>query len=222
MPHTFADLKNACRAEWDAYIQHPFVQQLGNSTLPADAFRHYLEQDYLFLIQFARAWALAAYKSSTLEDLRHAKSMLYAIADHELQLHIAYCREWGISEAALQALPEARATLAYSRYVLDTGNRGDLLDMQVALAPCVIGYAEVAHWLKGREQTVRGPGNPYEAWIAMYEGAAFQEAAAAAVAWLNGQLAEVGARRMTQLTRIFRDATRLEADFWDMGLHQRL
>ena len=86
----------------------------------------------------------------------------------------------------------------------------------------LIGYAEVAHWLKGREQTVRGPGNPYEAWIAMYEGAAFQEAAAAAVAWLNGQLAEVGARRMTQLTRIFRDATRLEADFWDMGLHQRL
>lgn len=222
MPRTLEQLKQACSAEWSAYIQHEFVQQLGAGTLPADAFRHYLKQDYLFLIQFARAWALTAYKSSTLDDLRHAKNMLYAIADEELQLHIDYCRTWGVSEQELQALPEARATLAYSRYVLDTGNRGDLLDMQVALAPCVIGYAEIARWLNGRAQTVRGARNPYEAWISMYEGQAFQDAAAAAHAWIDAQLAEVGPRRMAQLTRIFRDATRLEIDFWDMGLHQRM
>lgn len=222
MPHSFATLEDACRDEWTAYIQHPFVQQLGEGTLPAEAFRHYLKQDYLFLIQFARAWALAAYKSSTLDELRHAKAMLYAIADHELQLHTNYCAQWGISETELQALPEARATIAYSRYVLDTGNRGDLLDMQIALAPCVVGYARVARWLAGRAQTVRGADNPYEAWIAMYEGSAFQDAAAAATAWLDKRLAETSPRRMEQLTRIFRDATRLEIDFWDMGLNQRM
>lgn len=70
-----------------------------------------------------------------------------AIVDVELGLHVGFCQEWGISEQELAELPEARATLAYTRYVLDTGNRGDLLDLHVALAPCLVGYGEIANWL---------------------------------------------------------------------------
>lgn len=222
MSFTFEQLQQACQSEWDAYIKHDFVQQLGNGTLPEDAFRHYLKQDYLFLIQFGRAYALAAYKSPTLEDLRQAKAGLEAIIGLELGLHIEYCRQWGISEAELQALPEARATMAYTRYVLDTGNRGDLLDLHVALVPCLVGYAQIGKWLAQRSETVRGDANPYEHWMRMYEGAEFQQAAAAELEWLNRELAEVSPRRFEQLVRIFRDATRLEIDFWDMGLTQRM
>ncbi|MEZ2745882.1 thiaminase II [Halopseudomonas bauzanensis] len=222
MAFTFTQLQQACQSEWDAYIQHDFVQQLGNGTLAADAFRHYLKQDYLFLIQFARAFALAAYKSPTLEDLRQAKAGLEAIVDLELGLHIQYCREWGISEQELQALPEARATMAYTRYVLDTGNRGDLLDLHVALAPCLVGYGQVAQWLNSRSETLRGQANPYDAWITMYESEEFQSATTAEIDWLNRELADVSPRRFEQLVRIFSDATRLEIDFWDMGLNQRM
>lgn len=31
---------------------------------------------------------------------------------------------------------------AYSRYILDVANTGDLLDLQVATAPCLLGYGE--------------------------------------------------------------------------------
>ncbi|WP_285260858.1 thiaminase II [Halopseudomonas bauzanensis] len=222
MAFTFTQLQQACQSEWDAYIQHDFVQQLGNGTLAADAFRHYLKQDYLFLIQFARAFALAAYKSPTLVDLRQAKAGLEAIVDLELGLHIQYCHEWGISEQELQALPEARATMAYTRYVLDTGNRGDLLDLHVALAPCLVGYGQIAQWLNSRSETLRGEQNPYDAWIVMYESEEFQTATAAEIDWLNRELADVSPRRFEQLVRIFSDATRLEIDFWDMGLNQRM
>ena len=222
MAFSFTQLQQACKSEWDAYIQHDFVRQLGDGTLAADAFRHYLKQDYLFLIQFARAFALAAYKSPTLEDLRQAKAGLEAIVDLELGLHIQYCREWGISEQELQTLPEARATMAYTRYVLDTGNRGDLLDLHVALAPCLVGYGQIAQWLNSRSETLRGEQNPYDAWIAMYESDEFQSATAAEIDWLNRELADVSPRRFEQLVRIFSDATRLEIDFWDMGLNQRM
>ncbi|MGP7734745.1 thiaminase II [Oceanimonas smirnovii] len=222
MSFTFNDLKKHCEHNWRDYLQHDFVCKLGDGTLAPDAFRHYLKQDYLFLIQFGRAFALAAYKSPTLSDLRHAKAGLDAIIDLELGLHIDYCNQWGISEQELAALPEARATLAYTRYVLDTGNRGDLLDLHVALAPCLVGYAEIASWLTKQPATVRGDANPYEAWITMYESAEFQAAARAEIAWLNERLAEVPASRFKQLCRIFNDATRLEIDFWDMGLEQRM
>ena len=220
MPYQFEDLKKSCQNEWQAYIEHGFVEQLGNATLAPEAFQHYLKQDYLFLIQFARAFALAAYKSPTLSDLRQAKEGLQAIVDVELDLHISYCKEWGISEQELAELPEARATLAYTRYVLDTGNRGDLLDLHVALSPCMVGYGEIANWLNSRAETIRGENNPYDAWIAMYESDEFQEAMRAEISWLNERLAEVSPARFKELTRIFSDATRLEIDFWEMGLKQ--
>lgn len=222
MSFTFEDFKKENHQPWTDYIQHDFVRQLGDGTLAPEAFRHYLKQDYLFLIQFGRAFALAAYKSPTLADLRHAKAGFDAIIDLELGLHINYCKEWGISEQDLAELPEARATLAYTRYVLDTGNRGDLLDMHVALAPCLVGYAEVARWLITQPNTVRGENNPYEAWLAMYESPEFQAAATAELEWLNERLADVTPARFKQLSRIFNDATRLEIDFWGMGLNQQM
>jgi thiaminase (transcriptional activator TenA) len=220
MPYQFEDLKKSCQNEWQAYIEHGFVQQLGNATLAPEAFQHYLKQDYLFLIQFARAFALAAYKSPTLSDLRQAKEGLQAIVDVELDLHVSYCKEWGISEQELADLPEARATLAYTRYVLDTGNRGDLLDLHVALSPCMVGYGEIANWLNSRAETIRGENNPYDAWIAMYESDEFQDAMNAEIRWLDERLADVSPARFKELTRIFSDATRLEIDFWEMGLKQ--
>lgn len=114
MGYRFTDLTTACQQDWRAYIEHDFVRQLGTATLPEASFRHYLKQDYLFLIHFARAYALAAYKSPTLADLRQAHEGLKAIVDVELGLHVGFCQEWGISEQELAELPEARATGLYT------------------------------------------------------------------------------------------------------------
>ena len=69
--------------------------------------------------------------------------------------------------------------LAYTRYVLDAGMRGDLLALKVALAPCVIGYAEIAARLAARPDACAAT-NPYRTWTAEYAGAAYQEVAAKA------------------------------------------
>src|SRR6201747_1463073 len=140
----FERLKAAASAEWRAYTEHPFTDAMADGSLPEAAFRHYLVQDYLFLIEFARAYALAIYKSPSLADMRETAACLSAILDVEMDLHIKLCAGWGLSPADLEHAPAALETLAYTRYVLDTGMRGDLLALKVALAPCVIGCAEIA------------------------------------------------------------------------------
>jgi len=212
-----AHLIQRCQADWDAYCQHAFVRQLGAGTLSPTAFRHYLQQDYLFLLHFARAWGLAVYKSRNMAELRQGQAALKAIVEVELDLHVQYCTEWGISETDLARLPESRATTAYTRYVLDVGMQGELLDLHIALAPCLIGYADIATWLAAQTFTVRTD-NPYNAWIAMYESADFQAAAAAERRWLDQQLALVSPARYEQLVHVFGQAARLESDFWQMGL----
>lgn len=217
--HTlFARLRDACAPEWRAYADHPFVQGIGDGDLPEAAFRHYLVQDYLFLIQFARAYGLAAYKAETLADIRYAGDALHAIVAIEMDLHVAFCRAWGLSETDLEAARAGRATLAYTRYVLEHGMAGDLLDLHVALVPCVVGYAEIGARL-GAGEAGRLEDNPYRAWIEMYAGEAYQSVAQEAVRALDRVGAGRGAEaRMPSLIETFRTATILETDFWQMGL----
>lgn len=211
----FDRLKASCAADWDAYTRHEFVRQLGAGTLAEAAFRHYLQQDYLFLIHFARAYALAGYKADTLEDLRSAAATMAALVDNEMSLHVAYCADWGLGEAEMAALPEDRPTIAYTRFVLERGMAGDLLDLHTALAPCIVGYAEIGRALA--ESAV--PENPYSAWIEMYAGPDYQEVADASVATLDRLMARRGGEgRFEALADTFRKATVLEADFWQMGL----
>ena len=66
--------------------------------LPEAAFRHYLIQDYLFLLHFSRAWGLAIYKSDTLAEMRRAQGLVAATLDVEIGLHVEYCRSWGIDD----------------------------------------------------------------------------------------------------------------------------
>ncbi|MGV6873510.1 thiaminase II [Pseudochelatococcus sp. B33] len=211
----FERLKAAAIKDWTRYVDHAFIRQMETGTLPESVFRSYLVQDYLFLIQFARAYALAIYKSRTLADMRTAQTALNVIMD-EMGLHVRLCERWNLSPADLEAAPEHQATVAYTRYVLDCGIAGDLLDLHVALAPCVIGYAEIGKRLE--PALAAAPGHPYREWIGEYAGEGFQEAAQAAIAHID-RLAEhaLTERRFDELVGIFAKASRLEADFWQMA-----
>lgn len=160
----FARLRSAAGPEpggdWHAYTHHEFVERLADGTLPLESFKRYLVQDYLYLVHFARCYALAVYKADTLEDMREGAAGIQAILGTEMNLHVALCREWGLGEQAMLATPEAPATLAYSRYVLERGMAGDLLDLYTALAPCAVGYGEIG-WRLARDPRTRLEGNPY-------------------------------------------------------------
>lgn len=215
-----------CLDSWEAYTGHAFVRGVRDGSLPHAAFRHYLIQDYLFLIQFTRAYALAVYKSDDLTEMQEASNTVHALLNTEMGLHVSYCEQWGITGSQMLATPEAAATTSYTRYVLDAGMAGDLLDLLVALAPCSCGYGEIGAWLAGDPATVLA-GNPYREWIELYGGDDFQQVSRSAVAQIDRvAAARVGdeprrSPRWDALCRNFRRAVELETAFWQMGLEQQ-
>lgn len=219
----FAALKADNRADWSAYVDHAFVRGLGDGTLPEACFRHYLIQDYLFLIHFSRAYALAVYKSDNLADMRQAAATMDALLNEEMQLHLRYCAQWGLSEAEMAEAEEAPGNMAYTRFVLDAGLSGDLLDLLAALAPCVAGYGEIGLRLADQNSADLAA-NPYRDWIETYAGEGYQSVVGAsleqldrvAATRLGGEVTQSG--RWRSLSKTFGAATRLEVGFWDMGL----
>lgn len=210
-------LKSACAEDWHAYCHHGFVQRIGDGSLPLECFQHYLQQDYLFLLHYARAYALAVYKADSVDDMRAASESVTAVL-RETETHLGYCKEWGLTERDVVQVPEAIANMAYTRYVLERGMSGDVLDLWVALAPCSIGYAEIGERLMNDPAT-KQKGNPYWHWIQSYGSDEFL-AGSISTAETIERLAEsrFNEKRLVSLKKTFTEATRLEVGFWDMGV----
>ncbi len=215
----FGKWRTAAGETWPAYTRHQFVEGLRDGSLPRAAFLHYLVQDYIFLIHFSRAWALAVTKADTIDEMRLCAATVNALIDEEMQLHIGICAEAGISEVDLAKAEERTENLAYTRYVLDAGHSGDFLDLLAALAPCVMGYGEIGARLKSEAKNT-----PYMDWINTYGGADYQSVCHAVADLLDRAVARrLGAApetspRWQSLCNRFTVATRLEVGFWDMGL----
>ena len=124
----FSAVRASCPDSWQAYVTHDFVTGLGDGSLPKAGFINYLIQDYIFLVHFSRAWALAVVKSDSLLEMKTAAATVDGLVNHEMQLHIKICAEEGISEEQLFGAEEMQANLAYTRFVMDAGFSGDFLD----------------------------------------------------------------------------------------------
>ncbi|MGY3436398.1 MULTISPECIES: thiaminase II [unclassified Marinovum] len=204
---------------WQDYTRHAFVEGMKDGTLPRAAFLHYLQQDYVYLIHFSRAWALAVVKAETHGEMQTAVQHAHSLVAEEMQLHIGICEAAGLSQEALFATAERAENLAYTRFVLEAGYSGDLLDLLAAMVPCVMGYGEI-----GTRLAQEATSDTYAEWIAAYAGDGYQAACADVGAMLDAALVRrLGTEfdkvpRWDRLCRTFRTATELEVGFWQMGL----
>ncbi|CUA72171.1 Thiamine biosynthesis protein THI22 [Rhizoctonia solani] len=217
-PYPFVSaLINSCPRLWQDYVEHPFVTQLAAGTLPAENFVHYLKQDYIYLKHYARAHGLLAAKSSTYSGAGAAATIVLHIV-RESQMHVEYCAKWGVTPEELETTPELPATAAYARYIMDVGYQGDDFMLIIAVASCLLGYAEVGKRLLTAGANTEG--NPYKRWIEDYGGVEFQEATRRGIDLMEQRAAQdpPSARRFAQLQDVWERCVRLEIGFWDMGL----
>jgi thiaminase len=84
-----------------------------------------------------------------------------------MDLHLGYCAEFGLSKDDVLNVEENQACTAYTRFVFDTGLSKDWLALQVALAPCLIGYEQIAKRLYSDAKTVREENRSWK-WIENY------------------------------------------------------
>ena len=217
----FALWRESAGDAWHDYTGHAFVEGMRCGTLQKAAYVHYLVQDYVFLIHFARAWALAAVKADTLDEMKAAAATVNALVNEEMRLHVETCAAEGIPEATLVDAREEPENLAYTRFVLEAGYSGDFLDLMAALAPCVLGYGEIGLRLAADPAAAASPQRP---WIDAYAGEDYQRLCRDVGALIDGALerrlgdAYATLPRWRSLGARFDTATRLEIGFWDMGL----
>ncbi|ERT01249.1 phosphomethylpyrimidine kinase [Sporothrix schenckii ATCC 58251] len=200
---------------WHQFVNHPFVKALGAGTLPRESFKGYLTQDYLYLVHFARAGALAAYKSKNMPDIVSSAALVQGV-EHEMQLHLKFCAEFGLAKQDMEATEENIACTAYSRYILDIGHSEDWFALQVALAPCVLGYGAAARALHQTHATNKDDTHPYWKWVENYTNDDYGVVAKATMDKIERHAVLQSASRIEELIKIFKQAIKMEIGFWNM------
>ncbi|KAL0473927.1 Phosphomethylpyrimidine kinase domain-containing protein [Neurospora intermedia] len=201
---------------WDRYIHHPFVMAMGDGTLPRESFKGYLMQDYVYLIHYARANALASYKAKNIEDVAGSAAIV-ANCFREMNLHVQYCAGFGISKEQMEKTEEHQACTAYTRYVLDIGQSEDWFALQMALAPCLLGYGAIAKHLHASPNSkANETDNLYWTWITNYVADDYTTAVKAGCELLERHAVLQSSGRIDELVRVFIHATKMEIGFWEM------
>ncbi|KAF7353841.1 hypothetical protein MVEN_01069700 [Mycena venus] len=224
-PYPFTQLLiNSSAGIWKEYVEHKFVQRLGEGTLARESFIHFIKQDYHYLKYYARAYSLLAAKSNTFPHIDSATQTILNIL-REITTHRAFCAEFGVSADELEQTREASATSAYGGYLMDVGMQGDTTKLLMALLACLLGYGEVGLWLKraAKERPESGiviEGNPYRRWIEDYSGEGYQGAVRVGLETIEARASAdpPSAARLAEWRAVWERCTRLEKAFWDMAL----
>lgn len=210
------DLYAAAKPVWDAQLEHPFVQELGEGSLDVERFKRWVLQDYLYLKEFARIFAWAVAKADRLESMSWFAKVLDLTLNTEMALHREYAARFGISQASLEAHPMWPTTRAYTDFLVRTSADGDMADLLAALLPCAWGYVYIARHLSGGTLP---EDQRYADWIRQYASDEFADAAE----WLKGELDRVGAtaspEKREKLQDFFVISSRYEWQFWEMCWH---
>lgn len=200
---------------WRKNHNHPFVQGLGDGTLAKEKFRFFMIQDYLYLIDYAKLFALGAVKATNLETMGRFASLLNSTLNEEMSLHRQYAKKFGITEDELENATPSPTTLAYTHYMLHVGQNGTLADLVAALLPCTWSYWEIGKELN----QIPGASEDelYGEWIKMYSSEEFGQLALWCIELLDNLTEELPEKELMRLEDIFLTTTRLEYMFWDMS-----
>lgn len=148
-----------------ASLNHPFVQGIGDGSLPPERFAYYVGQDAFFLESFARAYSLAAAKAPDWPGFQVFHELAAGVLQ-ELTLHQSYAQTWNVD---LNAVHPGMATRQYTDFLLATAWSQPVGITAVAMSPCMRLYGYLGQQLAAKEI----PQHPYTDWITTYSSEDF-------------------------------------------------
>ncbi|WP_396613432.1 thiaminase II (plasmid) [Haloferax sp. S1W] len=211
------DLRGEADEYWAAMVDHPMVERLGAGTLDEEPFRYWVRQDYVYLIEYSRVFALGAAKAPTLASMGTFADLLDATVNEEMDLHRSYAAEFGISEAELEATAPSPTTQGYTDFLVRTASHGTFGDTIAALLPCMWGFNETG-------KRLAADGKPdheqYAAWIDMYASDEFTELTEWCKSLMDDVAEDASEETRERYRELFRTSARYEYLFWDAAWNQ--
>ena len=172
-------------------------------------------QDYLYLFDYARVFALGVVKARDPELMRVFAANVDAILGGEMKIHRAYMKRLDITEEQVFAVKPALANLSYTNYMLSVAQTGGPMEIVASILACSWSYAEIGQALAAIPGAAEHPF--YGEWIRGYASEEYAATNQALIELMDTLAADAGEEQMAYLTDVFVNCSRYELGFWDMA-----
>ncbi len=200
---------------WDSYYTHPFVRGIGEGTLDIDKFKFYMIQDYLYLLDYAKVYALGVVKAETEEVMQGFSSMVNNILNGEMSIHRSYMKRLGITSEEIKNAKASLTNISYTHYMLAVSQIGNLGDLTVSLLSCMWSYLEIGRNLS------KIPGSTehefYGEWIRGYISEEYKKDTQWVIDLVDDISKNMSNKELDKLKEIFINSSKYEHMFWDMS-----
>lgn len=208
-------LHDAAAPVWEACLRHPFVTGIGDGTLDMEKFRYFMLQDYLYLFDYARVFALGVVKARDPELMRVFAANVDAILGGEMKIHRAYMKRLDITEEQVFSIKPALANLSYTNYMLSVAQTGGPMEIVASILACSWSYAEIGQALAAIPGAAEHPF--YGEWIRGYASEEYAATNQALIELMDSLATDAGEEQLAYLTDVFVNCSRYELGFWDMA-----
>src|SRR5690625_1304279 len=141
MDKMFTDrLFNTVEPIWNSYLEHPFVKGIGEGTVDKEKFIHYMKQDYVYLIEYSRVFAIGSSKAQDLESMTIFANLLHSTMNFEMDLHREYAARFGITNEELEATEPSATMTSYTSYMISQAQLGGVENAIAAVLSCAWSY----------------------------------------------------------------------------------
>ena len=214
-------LKDKAAKVWEEGYNHPFVQELGKGTLDKEKFKFYLLQDYLYLLQYAKVYAMAAVKAEDEMAMTNFTKVQHYIFTGEMDVHREYMARFGVTKDEIE---NARASLfnrTYTANMLAHGLTGNLAEIIATIFPCAWTYCDYGKRLKA-QYADNLEHNFYRFWIEKYASFEFEESYEWFYDYLDNLVEKMTDKQRRRIEEIFISSVEFEYLFWDMAYKQQM
>lgn len=206
---------------WQSLHEHPFVKEIEDGTLAKEKFRFYMIQDYLYLLEYAKVFAIGLIKSRDEGLARKFAAHIHHTLDGEMDTHKAYMTSLGITTEEVSTAKRAIANQSYTSYMIDAASSGDVLDSLTAILACAWSYQAIAQ--KIVENNPEATKHPfYGKWVSTYTSGEYKEAVQDLLDLTNQYGESIAASRSEYLIQLFINCCRFEYEFWNMAYHMEM
>jgi thiaminase/transcriptional activator TenA len=213
-------LLDASKAIWESYHAHPFVRGIADGTLDREKFKYYMVQDYLYLIDYARVFAVGAAKARDAEAMRLFAGYVSQILDGEMDIHKGYMRRLGITADEAERTPMALDNRSYTSYMLRVAYEEGPGEIAAAILSCALSYEVIAKEMaRTHSACVNHPF--YGEWVRGYADPGYASANQKLIALTERLTEDYSETRLRRLEEVFIACSLYEDAFWDMSWEMR-
>lgn len=209
-------LRDSVSDFWAEYNNHPFVKGLESGKLDPQKFKYYIIQDYLYLNEYSKVFALGAAKAKSLGTMQIFANVIQAIANVELDIHRGYMGKLNVTQQEIDSTPRSIENLSYTSYMLRVAYEEGEPEILAAILSCALSYEDIAkNIVKNNPESSNH--ELYGNWIKCYSGEEYSATNQILVKAIEESAKNYSESQLNHLAEIFRNCSLYEMGFWDMA-----